>query len=72
MVFFLARGLLSRHIPEFSKLKVYAGEEPGGGLKLEDARRSMTMRWRQSSWHRSKVRPRRDFLASLRRNCLFC
>jgi CubicO group peptidase (beta-lactamase class C family) len=31
-------------IPEFAKLKVYAGDNPDGTLKLEDARRSMTMR----------------------------
>ena len=35
---------VSRYIPEFSKLKVYAGDNPDGTLKLEDARRSMTMR----------------------------
>ena len=35
---------VSRYIPEFAKLKVYAGENPDGTPKLEDARRSMTMR----------------------------
>ncbi len=35
---------VSRHIPEFSKLQVYAGENADGSPKLEDARRSMTMR----------------------------
>ena len=35
---------VSRYIPEFAKLKVYAGENPDGSPKLEDARRSMTMR----------------------------
>jgi len=35
---------VSRYIPEFAKLKVYAGENADGSPKLEDARRSMTMR----------------------------
>ena len=35
---------VSRYIPEFAKLKVYAGESADGSMKLEDARRSMTMR----------------------------
>jgi len=35
---------VSRYIPEFAKLKVYTGENPDGTPKLEDARRSMTMR----------------------------
>lgn len=35
---------VSRYIPEFSKLKVYVGKNDDGSLKLEDARRSMTMR----------------------------
>lgn len=35
---------VSRYIPEFARLKVYAGDNPDGTLKLEDARRSMTMR----------------------------
>jgi len=35
---------VSRYIPEFAKLKVYAGKNEDGSLKLEDARRSMTMR----------------------------
>jgi CubicO group peptidase (beta-lactamase class C family) len=35
---------VSRHIPEFARLKVYAGANPDGTPKLEDARRSMTMR----------------------------
>jgi CubicO group peptidase (beta-lactamase class C family) len=35
---------VSRYIPEFAKLKVYAGDNPDGSPKLEDARRSMTMR----------------------------
>jgi CubicO group peptidase (beta-lactamase class C family) len=35
---------VSRYIPEFAKLKVYTGENPDGSPKLEDARRSMTMR----------------------------
>jgi CubicO group peptidase (beta-lactamase class C family) len=35
---------VSRYIPEFSKLKVHAGENADSTPKLEDARRSMTMR----------------------------
>ena len=35
---------VSRYIPDFAKLKVHAGENPDGTPKLEDARRSMTMR----------------------------
>jgi len=35
---------VSRYIPEFSKLNVHAGDNPDGTPKLEDARRSMTMR----------------------------
>ena len=35
---------VSRYIPEFAKLKVYMGENADGTPKLEDARRSMTMR----------------------------
>jgi len=35
---------VSRYIPEFAKLKVYAGKNDDGSPKLEDARRSMTMR----------------------------
>jgi CubicO group peptidase (beta-lactamase class C family) len=35
---------VSRYIPEFAKLQVYLGENPDGTLKLEDARRPMTMR----------------------------
>jgi CubicO group peptidase (beta-lactamase class C family) len=35
---------VSRHIPEFARLKVYAGQNADGTAKLEDARRSMTMR----------------------------
>lgn len=35
---------VSRHIPEFARLKVYAGQNTDGTPKLEDARRSMTMR----------------------------
>ena len=35
---------VSRYIPEFSKLQVYTGENADGTMKLEDARRSMTMR----------------------------
>ena len=35
---------VSRYIPEFSKLQVYIGENADGTMKLEDARRSMTMR----------------------------
>ena len=35
---------VSKYIPEFSKLKVYAGEDAVGSPRLEDARRSMTMR----------------------------
>jgi len=34
----------SRYIPEFAKLKVYTGKNDDGSPKLEDARRSMTMR----------------------------
>jgi CubicO group peptidase (beta-lactamase class C family) len=32
------------HIPEFAKLQVHTGENPDGTMKLEDARRSTTMR----------------------------
>jgi len=35
---------VSRYIPEFAKLKVYAGKNDDGTPKLEDARRSLTMR----------------------------
>src|SRR5260221_10038534 len=35
---------VSRYIPEFAKLKVYTGKNDDGTPKLEDARRSMTMR----------------------------
>jgi CubicO group peptidase (beta-lactamase class C family) len=35
---------VSRHIPEFARLKVYLGKNDDGTPKLEDARRSMTMR----------------------------
>ncbi|HYA17544.1 MAG TPA: serine hydrolase domain-containing protein, partial [Bryobacteraceae bacterium] len=35
---------VSKYIPEFSKLKVYTGKNDDGSPKLEDARRSMTMR----------------------------
>jgi CubicO group peptidase (beta-lactamase class C family) len=35
---------ISRYIPEFARLKVYAGKNDDGTPKLEDARRSMTMR----------------------------
>jgi CubicO group peptidase (beta-lactamase class C family) len=35
---------VSRYIPEFAKLKVYTGRNEDGSPKLEDARRSMTMR----------------------------
>src|SRR5947209_10533564 len=35
---------VSRYIPEFARLKVYAGKNDDGTPKLEDARRSMTMR----------------------------
>ncbi|HYM21802.1 MAG TPA: serine hydrolase domain-containing protein [Vicinamibacterales bacterium] len=35
---------VARYIPEFSKLKVYVGKNEDGTPKLEDARRSMTMR----------------------------
>jgi len=35
---------VSRYIPEFGRLKVYAGKNDDGTPKLEDARRSMTMR----------------------------
>ncbi|HYL36604.1 MAG TPA: serine hydrolase domain-containing protein [Bryobacteraceae bacterium] len=35
---------VSRYIPEFSRLKVYVGKNDDGTPKLEDARRSMTMR----------------------------
>ena len=35
---------VSRYIPEFAKLKVYTGKNEDGSPKLEDARRSMTMR----------------------------
>jgi CubicO group peptidase (beta-lactamase class C family) len=35
---------VSRYIPELSRLKVYAGKNDDGTPKLEDAKRSMTMR----------------------------
>ncbi len=35
---------VSRYVPELSNLKVHVGENPDGTPKLEDARRSMTMR----------------------------
>jgi CubicO group peptidase (beta-lactamase class C family) len=35
---------VSRYIPEFARLQVYVGDNPDGTMKLEDARRSMTMR----------------------------
>src|SRR6185503_16019830 len=35
---------VARHIPELAKLKVYTGKNDDGTPKLEDARRSMTMR----------------------------
>jgi CubicO group peptidase (beta-lactamase class C family) len=35
---------VSRYIPEFARLKVYNGKNEDGTPKLEDARRSMTMR----------------------------
>jgi CubicO group peptidase (beta-lactamase class C family) len=35
---------VSRYIPEFAKLQVYAGDNPDGSMRTEDARRSMTMR----------------------------
>ena len=35
---------VSRYIPEFAKLQVYLGDNPDGTMKLEPARRSMTMR----------------------------
>ena len=35
---------VSRYIPEFARLKVYAGKNEDGSPKLEDAKRSMTMR----------------------------
>jgi CubicO group peptidase (beta-lactamase class C family) len=35
---------VSRYIPEFSTLQVYAGDNPDGTPKLEAARRPMTMR----------------------------
>ncbi len=35
---------VSRYIPEFSRLKVYVGKNEDGTPKLEDAKRSMTMR----------------------------
>ena len=35
---------VSRYIPQFANLKVHVGENPDGSPKLEDARRSMTMR----------------------------
>jgi CubicO group peptidase (beta-lactamase class C family) len=35
---------VSRHIPEFARLKVYTGKNEDGTPKLEDASRSMTMR----------------------------
>jgi CubicO group peptidase (beta-lactamase class C family) len=35
---------VSRYIPEFAKMKVYTGKNDDGTPKLEDAKRSMTMR----------------------------
>jgi len=35
---------VSRHIPEFARMKVYTGKNDDGSPKLEDAKRSMTMR----------------------------
>ena len=35
---------VSRHIPGFARMKVYAGQNADGTPKLDDARRSMTMR----------------------------
>jgi CubicO group peptidase (beta-lactamase class C family) len=35
---------VSRHIPEFARMKVWVGENPDGTPRLEDAQRSMTMR----------------------------
>ena len=35
---------VARYIPEFARLKVYTGKNEDGTPKLEDARRSMTMR----------------------------
>ena len=35
---------VSRYIPEFAQLKVYTGKNDDGSPKLEDAKRSMTMR----------------------------
>jgi len=35
---------VSRYIPEFAKMQVHVGENPDGTMKLEDARRPMTMR----------------------------
>ena len=35
---------VARYIPEFQKLKVYVGKNDDGSPRLEDARRSMTMR----------------------------
>jgi len=35
---------VSRYIPEFARLRVYAGKNDDGTPKLEDARRSITMR----------------------------
>ena len=35
---------VSRYIPEFAHMKVYAGKNDDGSPKLEDAQRSMTMR----------------------------
>lgn len=35
---------VSRYIPEFSRMKVYVGKNDDGSPKLEDAKRSMTMR----------------------------
>jgi CubicO group peptidase (beta-lactamase class C family) len=35
---------VARYIPDFARLKVYAGKNDDGSPKLEDAKRSMTMR----------------------------
>jgi CubicO group peptidase (beta-lactamase class C family) len=35
---------VTRYVPELAKLQVFTGENPDGTMKLEDARRPMTMR----------------------------
>ena len=51
---------VSRFIPEFAKLKVWVGENPDGTPKVEDARRSMTMRELMTHYRRAGLRTGRQ------------